>query len=123
MSALWDAFMARAGGDYITACTLMTVDLMRGDALTFKAGYTLDNALLCVQDHLRHNGLAAMSEAQLARVAARVAIDAQLRHSIAEIVNYSYPEQEADYVSAGEPADHVFAHIDRVSRWLTRLPS
>lgn len=39
-----------AGGSELDAAVRMARDLMRGDAATFKAGYTKENAALAVAD-------------------------------------------------------------------------
>lgn len=46
------------------------------------------------------------------------AIPDEIRHSIAEIVNYDYATEEADYVREHEPEGHVFEHLKRINDWL-----
>lgn len=46
MIPLAQEYLDRAAGDRARAVEEFARDLMRGDSATFKAGYTLDNALI-----------------------------------------------------------------------------
>jgi hypothetical protein len=44
----------------------------------------------------------------------------EIRHSIAELVNYSWVDEEHDYVTSGYHDDdgHIFTYLQRVDAWL-----
>ena len=41
-----------------------------------------------------------------------------VRSSVADLVAYSYAEEERDYVQDGENRPHIFTDIQRIQEWL-----
>jgi len=64
------------------------------------------------------SGAAPLDPARLRMIADKLSADHEPtafvvvpRETLAAVVDYSYPSEEADYVREGEPEGHVFEHL------------
>lgn len=50
ISELKASYLKKTGGNYVRAAALLACDLMQDDPETFKAGYSLENAVIAAQE-------------------------------------------------------------------------
>lgn len=116
-----ERYLGRHAGNKVKAAAELCLDLMRGDAATFKQGYTIGNALMAAinQMNLTTREVALVADAVVAKAGGSVILvetngaepenTTQLRGDGVEVINIDWDE-----VERGDDRTYITDILDRI---------